>query len=178
MICCSRDGAQLIFFDAKLHDDTSFFSYLELVHYFLDAALGSRITQQNGITVVMDMAGARWKQFEARMLIKFVESLEDHYPAKLHRVLVLSSPFWVAVLAKTITPLIKSKLSSKLFFIETKGAVFSYIFFLFFSFSSPLCYPQTWISTLRRRACQRRLEENSSMTMRSGCASGCAWSPR
>jgi len=116
-----RDSAQLVLFAARYHDSTSFFAYMDLIQYLLDLALSSRITQLQGITAVVDMTGASWKQFDAKILNKFLLFLQDHFPGRLRKFLVVNAPMWVPVLAKAITPWMKPKLASKITFIERKG---------------------------------------------------------
>ena len=74
-----------------------------------------------GFTVVIDMAGASWKQFDTKILNKFLLALQDHFPGRLRKFSVVNASMWVSVMSKAIVPLMKPKFAAKILLVDRKG---------------------------------------------------------
>ena len=167
--------SQLIIFTAKYHENASLFAYLDIVRYLLDIALNSRITQMSGFNFILDMRDSSWKKFDVKLLTKFLMFVQDHYPARLKRVLIIDAPKWVYIIIKAMKPFMKTKLANRIFFIELKRNII-HSFIIYFVINSLIIFgykekekkKKNWRNTLRKRIYHKILEENFNMIMKNG----------
>ena len=85
--------------------------------------MADETTLRSGLTIACFLDGLAWKQLDNSMHKLLLRTLQDHYPARVHQVLVVSPGWCVALLrffvpaplpfsSPCLSPLLASPLSS------------------------------------------------------------------
>ncbi|XP_055346155.1 tyrosine-protein phosphatase non-receptor type 9-like isoform X2 [Paramacrobiotus metropolitanus] len=91
---------------------------MQAVLFQLDAALASRETQRNGLTLVYDMMGVRWLTADLRFAKHLLSILKGGFPARLKKILIVDPPSWLSIPLSVIRPFITPKMLERIYLIN------------------------------------------------------------
>uniref|UniRef100_A0A8C4QUB4 Tyrosine-protein phosphatase non-receptor type 9 n=1 Tax=Eptatretus burgeri TaxID=7764 RepID=A0A8C4QUB4_EPTBU len=116
-ILSGRDatGAAVALFTARLHDPSAatHTTVLQAVLYQLDCAIESRETQRNGLIFIYDMTDSTYHNFDYELCVKMLSLLKGAFPARLKRVLIVSSPLWFRATFTVLRLFVREKLRDR-----------------------------------------------------------------
>mmetsp|Transcript_14408 Transcript_14408/g.15974 ORF Transcript_14408/g.15974 Transcript_14408/m.15974 type:complete len:304 (-) Transcript_14408:528-1439(-) len=82
---------------------------------------------RNGICVVVDMKGMTWAHFDVEMRKKLMELLENKFPCRTKRLLVLNPPVFLTALMAIARLFVKSKILSRMRILSSEADLLKYI---------------------------------------------------
>lgn len=109
------NGAAIALFRATLHNPsfTTHQAVLKSIIFQLDRALESIDTQRNGIIFIYDMTNSAYHNFDYELCVKMLNLLKGGYPARLKRVLIVSSPLWFRAPFAVLRLFVREKLRDR-----------------------------------------------------------------
>uniref|UniRef100_S4RBZ9 protein-tyrosine-phosphatase n=1 Tax=Petromyzon marinus TaxID=7757 RepID=S4RBZ9_PETMA len=117
-ILSGRDpgGAALALFTARLHEPAraAHTVVLQAVLYQLDRAVERRYQYaHNGLVFVYDMTDSTYRNFDYELCVKMLNLLKGAFPARLKRVLIVSSPIWFRAPFTVLRLFVREKLRDR-----------------------------------------------------------------
>lgn len=110
-------GAAIALFSANLHSPLTVThkTTLQGVVYQLDIALQNVETQSKGLIFIYDMSSSKYSNFDYDLSQKILTLLKGGYPARLKKVLIVSSPLWFKAPFKILRLFVREKLRERVF---------------------------------------------------------------
>ncbi|KAG4065964.1 hypothetical protein HA402_006682 [Bradysia odoriphaga] len=110
-------GAAIALFSANLHSPLAVThkTTLQGVVYQLDIALQNVETQSKGLIFIYDMSSSKYSNFDYDLSQKILTLLKGGYPARLKKVLIVSSPLWFKAPFKILRLFVREKLRERVF---------------------------------------------------------------
>lgn len=114
----SRDkkGAALFVVKASKHVIGQFpaESTIKLAYYLGECVTASLKTQKNGLTLIIDLAGTEWSNFDANFMAEIIGFFQNHIPAAVKNILIWRAPWWIRTAIKIVSPFLKEKMRKRI----------------------------------------------------------------
>ncbi|KAL5260404.1 hypothetical protein ACHWQZ_G010503 [Mnemiopsis leidyi] len=116
----SDEPQALAIFTARKHNihTASHEALMKCIIFQLDCALHFAGVQRKGLTLIYDMTGSSFAQFDYTLSRKLLQLLQDGYPARLKKIYILKAPLWFKGPLKIVSPFLKRKFLERLRLIE------------------------------------------------------------
>lgn len=110
------NGAALFVIDAGKYQPGRFTvdQLLRLSFFMGNRVIDSPKTQDSGVTIIVDMSGFEWKNFELGMQRQILNMFTNNIPARVKNILLYRAPWWVATMVKVISPFLKEKMRGRI----------------------------------------------------------------
>lgn len=110
-----RNGAHLFVINAKEHvpADSNPVDTLKLAFYMGETIISSESAQKRGITIVVNLEGVGWSNYDHSFHTKTVQFFQDTIPARIKTILLLNAPWWINMLMRMVTPFMKQKMRDR-----------------------------------------------------------------
>jgi len=117
-----RDQPVCALFTVRLHcqNPANELITLQSLIYQLDAALENPDAQRSGIIFIYDMNNCKRSNYDLGLSQKILTLIRGSYPARLHKLYVLSAPFWFKCLVKVLSVLMREKLRERVVFVKNE----------------------------------------------------------
>jgi len=116
----SRDGegAQIVYFRpslmSKTSETTTTQDFCRAVFFLLQRCISDPITQRQGFLFICDLRGTKMTSVDYRLIRAVIDMLQNRFPGRLKRVLLLEPPRFFKMAFKMIKPLIAEKYLQKM----------------------------------------------------------------
>ena len=111
-----KDGAGLFVICAKNHIIKQFpmESTQKLAFYLAELVTSHPKTQRNGLTLICDLGGVEWSQFDSTFIQKIISFFQNNVPCSIKHILLYKPPWWINMLVKMVTPFLKEKMRQRI----------------------------------------------------------------
>ena len=111
-----KEGAGLFVICARNHKSKQFpmDSTLKLAFYLAELVTSHPKTQRNGLTLICDLDGVEWSQFDSAFIQKMISFFQNNVPCSIKHILLYKPPWWVNMLVKMVTPFLKEKMRQRI----------------------------------------------------------------
>lgn len=111
-----RQGAALFVVCARKHRPKQFTSAetLRLAFYLAQVCTTSTKTQRNGVTLISDLEGVEWANFDAAFQKSIANFFQNNVPAAVKHILLYKPAWWVSMLVKMVSPFLKEKMRQRI----------------------------------------------------------------
>ena len=111
-----RDGAGLFVICARNHVSKTFSleSTQKLAFYLAELVTSHPKTQRNGLTLICDLDGVEWSQFDSAFMQKITNFFQNNVPCSIKHILFYKPPWWVNMLITMMTPFLKQKMRQRI----------------------------------------------------------------
>ena len=114
----SRDkkGAALFVVQASKHVIGQFpsESTIKLAYYLGECVTASLKTQRNGITLILDLDGTEWSNFDVNFMAEIIGFFQNHIPAAVKNILIWRAPWWIRTAIQVVSPFLKDKMRKRI----------------------------------------------------------------
>jgi len=119
-----REGAMLVIFNAALHVPVKaeFRANLEAIVFLLSAVTDNITTQRNGVTFIFNMTKSSWSNQDYALTKTMLQILQNAFPGRLRKALLLNCPWWLKTSIKAFTSLMKAKAGEKMQIVSSLDA--------------------------------------------------------
>ena len=109
-------GAALFIVKASKHVIGQFpaESTIKLAYYLGECITESLKTQQNGITLIIDLTGTEWSSFDSNFMAEIIGFFQNHIPAAVKNILIWRAPWWIRTAIQLVSPFLKEKMSKRI----------------------------------------------------------------
>jgi len=109
-------GAQIVYFSPRFHQphDSTPYDVFRMVYYLIDHLVEDITTQRFGFTIIVDLRGAGWRNFESKLPQVFVKNMQNRFPGRLHTILILNPPKLFKMMYSMVKPFVPDKYLSKI----------------------------------------------------------------
>jgi hypothetical protein len=127
----SRDkkGAALFIVKASRHVIGQFpaESTIKLAYYLGECVTASLKTQRNGLTLIIDLAGTEWSNFDANFMAEIIGFFQNHIPAAVKNILIWRAPWWIRTAIKIVSPFLKEKMRKRIKLCDNLHSLLEYV---------------------------------------------------
>jgi len=120
----SRDrlGAQIVYFSPRYHQphESTPYDVFRMVYYLIDHLVEDITTQRFGFTIIVDLRGAGWRNFESKLPQVFVKNMQNRFPGRLHTILILNPPKLFKVMYSMVKPFVPDKYLCKISVVDSQ----------------------------------------------------------
>ena len=111
-----KEGAGLFVICARNHRSKQFpmESTLRLAFYLAELVTSHPKTQRNGLTLICDLDGVEWSQFDSAFIQRITSFFQNNVPCSIKHILLYKPPWWVNMLVKMVTPFLKEKMRQRI----------------------------------------------------------------
>ena len=115
-----RNGAALFVINANKHVPGQFpqEQTLKLAFYMGELLTASPKTAQVGVTIISNMEGMEWANFDNQFQRTIINFFQSNIPARVKNILLYKSPWWVSMLVKMVSPFLKQKMRERVHILE------------------------------------------------------------
>lgn len=114
----SRDkqGAALFVINAGRHVPGQFptESTLKLAFYLGEVLTRSPRTSQVGVTLISNMEGMEWANFDNQFQRNVIDFFQENIPARVKNILLYKCPWWVSMMVRMVSPFLKQKIRERI----------------------------------------------------------------
>lgn len=114
----SRDkmGAALFVIQASKHVIGQFpqESTIKLAYYLGECVTASLKTQRNGLTLILDLDGTEWANFDGNFMAEIIGFFQNHIPAAVKNILIWRAPWWIRTAIQVVSPFLKIKMRKRI----------------------------------------------------------------
>lgn len=124
-----RKGAALFIVQASKHVIGQFppESTIKLAYYLGDRLTASLKTQRNGITLIIDLNGTEWSNFDANFMAEIIGFFQNHIPAAVKNILIWRAPWWIRTAIKIVSPFLKEKMRKRIKLCDNLFALLEFV---------------------------------------------------
>lgn len=127
----SRDkkGAALFVVQASKHVIGQFppESTIKLAYYLGECITASLKTQRNGITLIIDLNGTEWSNFDANFMAEIIGFFQNHIPAAVKNILIWRAPWWIRTAIQVVSPFLKEKMRKRIKLCDNLFALLQFV---------------------------------------------------
>ena len=127
----SRDkkGAALFVVKASKHVIGQFppESTIKLAYYLGECITANLKTQRNGLTLIIDLTGTEWSNFDANFMAEIIGFFQNHIPAAVKNILIWRAPWWIRTAIKIVSPFLKEKMRKRIKLCDNLFGLLEYV---------------------------------------------------
>lgn len=118
-----REGAALFVINAGKHVPGRFppASTLKLAFYCGEVLIADPKTSQIGITIISNMEGMQWSNFDLQFQRSIIDFFQANIPARVKNILLYRCPWWVTMMVRMVSPFLKQKMRERIHIVEAGG---------------------------------------------------------
>lgn len=118
-----KEGAALFVINAGKHvpGKYSVSATLKLAFYLGEVLTSDPKTSQIGITLISNMEGMVWSNFDLQFQRSIINFFQANIPARVKNILLYKCPWWVSMMVKMVSPFIKQKMRERIHLVESGG---------------------------------------------------------
>lgn len=111
-----KKGAALFIVQASKHVIGQFppESTIKLAYYLGECVTASLKTQRNGITLIINLDGTEWSNFDANFMAEIIGFFQNHIPAAVKNILIWRAPWWIRTAIQIVSPFLKEKMKKRI----------------------------------------------------------------
>lgn len=111
-----RNGAALFIINAAKHVPGQYDNEqtLRLAFYMGELLTSSPKTAQVGVTIISNMDGLEWANFDNQFQRNIINFFQASIPARVKNIILYRSPWWVSMLVKMVSPFLKQKMRERI----------------------------------------------------------------
>lgn len=111
-----RNGAALFIINAAKHVPGQYDNEqtLKLAFYMGELLTSSPKTAQVGVTIISNMDGLEWANFDNQFQRNIINFFQANIPARVKNIILYRSPWWVSMLVKMVSPFLKQKMRERI----------------------------------------------------------------
>lgn len=113
----AKDGSILFVINAERHDPKQFpkEKTLALAFYLAEYATKDLESQKKGITIVSNLSGIGWSNFDAEFQKSIISLFTNALPISLKHILLFDPPWMINMFVKIVSPFLKQKIRQRVF---------------------------------------------------------------
>lgn len=111
-----KKGAALFVVQASKHVIGQFpaESTIKLAYYLGECVTASLKTQRNGLTLIIDLNGTEWANFDGNFMAEIIGFFQNHIPAAVKNILIWRAPWWIRTAIQIVSPFLKEKMRKRI----------------------------------------------------------------
>ncbi len=111
-----KKGAALFVVKASKHVIGQFpaESTIKLAYYLGECVTASLKTQRNGLTLIIDLNGTEWANFDGNFMAEIIGFFQNHIPAAVKNILIWRAPWWIRTAIQIVSPFLKEKMRKRI----------------------------------------------------------------
>jgi hypothetical protein len=124
-----RKGSALFVVKASEHVIGQFppESTIRLAYYLGECVTASLKTQRNGVTLIIDLTGTEWANFDANFMSEIIGFFQNHIPAAVKNILIWRAPWWIRTAIKIVSPFLKEKMRKRIKLCDNLHALLEFV---------------------------------------------------
>ena len=124
-----RKGSALFVVKASRHVIGQFpaESTIKLAYYLGECVTASLKTQRNGLTLIIDLTGTEWSNFDANFMAEIIGFFQNHIPAAVKNILIWRAPWWIRTAIKIVSPFLKEKMRKRIKLCDNLYGLLEYV---------------------------------------------------
>lgn len=124
-----RNGAALFIINAAKHKPGEFVAEqtVKLAFYLGELATSNIRTQKSGITLVANMDGVEWTNFDSNFQKNVLDFFQQNIPARVKNILLFRAPWWINMMVKMVTPFLSEKLRDRIRCLDDDSELICYV---------------------------------------------------
>lgn len=123
-----RNGAALFIINAAKQIPGQFpnESTLKLAFYLGEVLTSSPKTQEIGVTLISNMEGVQWANFDNQFQRTIIDFFQNNIPARVKNIILYKCPWWISMLVRMMSPFLKQKMRDRMHICES-GDLFQFV---------------------------------------------------
>lgn len=124
-----KKGAALFIVKASRHVIGQFpaESTIKLAYYLGECITASLKTQRNGLTLIIDLTGTEWSNFDGNFMAEIIGFFQNHIPAAVKNILIWRAPWWIRTAIKIVSPFLKEKMRKRIKLCDNLYGLLEYV---------------------------------------------------
>lgn len=102
-------------------------STIKLAYFMGECVTASLKTQRNGITLIIDLTGTEWANFDANFMAEIIGFFQNHIPAAVKNILIWRAPWWIRTAIKIVSPFLKEKMRKRIQLCDNLHALLEFV---------------------------------------------------